>query len=466
MTVTNDTIVAPATPYMPAALAITRLSGPQAISIADKIWKGKKLKNAQSHTAHVGYITDNNKNPLDQAVITVYRAPHSFTGEDSIEISTHGSTFIQRQLLNLLIENGARLAQPGEFTRRAFLNGQLGLTQAEAVADIIAADSHAAHKAAISQLQGRFAEKIQQLRNQLIELTTLLELELDFSEEDVEFASRAKLNDISTQIYNEVTSLLESFKAGNAIRNGIPVAIIGPANAGKSSLLNALLGYERAIVSNIPGTTRDVIDDTLHLGDYILRIIDTAGLRNTLDPIEQLGIQHTYKTISSANIIIFVADISESFPSEEFQDIISTAITHNDTLKPHLLVVLNKSDLHHDCAKTQSIISELNQNIPIIPISILQNRGIDDLRRQLLQECQQITHTSSEIIITNERHRQSLALAQKSLIRLHDELKNSISSDLIAQTLREIISHLAAITGTIQPDTILSNIFSHFCIGK
>ena len=303
----SDTIVAPATAPGQAALAVLRLSGPQAIAIADTLWRGKSLAQADSHTAHLGTVLDSRGLQLDQAVAVVYRAPRSFTGQDSVELTVHGSMYVRRELLDTLIKAGARLAEPGEFTRRAFLGGRLDLSQAEAVADIIAAESRAANDIAQSQLQGKFAGRIQQLRQQLIDIASLLELELDFAEEDLEFADRTLLTQLATQARDEIKRLLQSFRTGDAIMRGIPVAIVGAPNAGKSSLLNALLGHDRAIVSDVPGTTRDTIEETLHLGDHLFRFIDTAGLRASTDAVERIGIDRARAAIASARIILYLS---------------------------------------------------------------------------------------------------------------------------------------------------------------
>jgi tRNA modification GTPase len=289
-------------------IAVARVSGPEAINIVDKIWHGKKLADVASHTAHLGNIDDRSGNTLDQAVATVFRAPASFTGEDVVEISVHGSTYIQAELIATLVAAGARLAEPGEFTRRAFTAGKMDLAQAEAIADLIASQSRAAHRVAMSQMRGGVSKRLAQLRDQLIELASLLELELDFSEEDVEFASRTRLIDIAQQIYAEVTRLHKSFDAGSAIKNGIPIAIVGDTNAGKSSLLNALVGDERAIVSNIHGTTRDIVEDTVTIGNNLFRLMDTAGLRDTTDPVEQIGIERSHRAMQKASITLLVTD--------------------------------------------------------------------------------------------------------------------------------------------------------------
>lgn len=451
----SDTIVAPATAPGQAALAVLRLSGPQAIAIADTLWRGKSLAQADSHTAHLGTVLDSRGLQLDQAVAVVYRAPRSFTGQDSVELTIHGSMYVRRELLNTLIKAGARLAEPGEFTRRAFLGGRLDLSQAEAVADIIAAESRAANDIAQSQLRGKFAGRIQQLRQQLIDIASLLELELDFAEEDLEFADRTLLTQLATQTRDEIKRLLQSFRTGDAIMRGIPVAIVGAPNAGKSSLLNALLGHDRAIVSDVPGTTRDTIEETLHLGDHLFRFIDTAGLRASTDAVERIGIDRARAAIASARIILYVHD--------------ATLPLHPDLI-PRVpdattLLVLNKTDLI-PTPTLDSQLSTLDSQLLPTPLSTRTGEGLDQIVRHLVTIAADMTTTYGDVLVANARHAEALSSALTSIGRVLDGLRSTLPADLVAQSLRETISHLGAITGAIPSDLLLSTIFSRFCIGK
>lgn len=451
----SDTIVAPATAPGQAALAVLRLSGPQAIAIADTLWRGKSLAQADSHTAHLGTVLDSRGLQLDQAVAVVYRAPRSFTGQDSVELTVHGSMYVRRELLDTLIKAGARLAEPGEFTRRAFLGGRLDLSQAEAVADIIAAESRAANDIAQSQLQGKFAGRIQQLRQQLIDIASLLELELDFAEEDLEFADRTLLTQLATQARDEIKRLLQSFRTGDAIMRGIPVAIVGAPNAGKSSLLNALLGHDRAIVSDVPGTTRDTIEETLHLGDHLFRFIDTAGLRASTDAVERIGIDRARAAIASARIILYVHD--------------ATLPLHPDLI-PRVpdattLLVLNKTDLI-PTPTLDSQLSTLDSQLLPTPLSTRTGEGLDQIVRHLATLAADMTTTYGDVLVANARHAEALSSALTSIGRVLDGLRSTLPADLVAQSLRETISHLGAITGAIPSDLLLSTIFSRFCIGK
>ena len=451
----SDTIVAPATAPGQAALAVLRLSGPQAIAIADTLWRGKSLAQADSHTAHLGTVLDSRGLQLDQAVAVVYRAPRSFTGQDSVELTIHGSMYVRRELLNTLIKAGARLAEPGEFTRRAFLGGRLDLSQAEAVADIIAAESRAANDIAQSQLQGKFAGRIQQLRQQLIDIASLLELELDFAEEDLEFADRTLLTQLATQARDEIRRLLQSFRTGDAIMRGIPVAIVGAPNAGKSSLLNALLGHDRAIVSDVPGTTRDAIEETLHLGDHLFRFIDTAGLRASTDAVERIGIDRARAAIASARIILYVHDATLPFHPDLIPRV-PDATT---------LLVLNKTDLI-PTPTLDSQLSTLDSQLLPTPLSTRTGEGLDQIVRHLVTIAADMTTTNGDVLVANARHAEALSSALTSIGRVLDGLRSTLPADLVAQSLRETISHLGAITGAIPSDLLLSTIFSRFCIGK
>ena len=449
----DDTICAISTAPGTGGIAVSRVSGHNAITIVSKIWKGKNLNDVASHSAHLGIVYDSNGEILDEAVATVFRNPNSFTGEDVVELSIHGSRWIQSQLIQSLITAGCRMALPGEFTRRAFAAGRLDLAQAEAVADVISSSSKAAHRMAMSQMRGAFSKKIDAMRDELVQLASLLELELDFSEEDVEFASRNRLLEIADTLSAQLKRAAASFRAGQAIKDGIPVAIVGNTNAGKSSLLNALVEDDRAIVSDIHGTTRDVVEDTIEIGEYLIRFQDTAGLRQTEDPIEQLGIERSHSVASAANIVIYVVDSSiASNPEETAREL------------PHIdIIVANKTDLpqQFDSATWQKVYPTAT----ILPCSARNGKGIDTLRQTI---CDLLRADTSEddIIVANARHAQSLAEAAANLEALSAALRNGIPTDLAAQDLRAAIHHLSTITGTITTPEILQNIFKNFCIGK
>lgn len=463
----TDTICAISTPPGIGGIAVARVSGPESIMITQSLWKGVDLSQVKSHTAHLGNILDCDGSVLDQALVTVFKAPNSFTGDNVVEISVHGSKYIQRQLINALISSGARLADPGEFTRRAFISGKLDLAQAEAVADMIASSSKAAHRIAINQMRGGFSKRLSSLREQLLELASLLELELDFSEEDVEFASRKKLLKIAIDVNTEVNRLLHSFKSGSAIKDGIPVAIVGETNAGKSSLLNTILGDDKAIVSDIHGTTRDIIEDTIEVGDYLFRFMDTAGLRDTTDKIESIGIDRAYSAISHARIIILVIDLTQPLNTQPLQ-YIHNNIESDDLTK--LIIALNKSDLDGTVLTTNEIREALknckiSSEVPILPISAKNGTGIDALLKEL-QKTVAADDETGNVMITNLRHCEALTKAADSSQRVISGLQDNLSGDLIAQDLRETIFHLGTITGNITSQDILTNIFSRFCIGK
>lgn len=447
----TDTICAISTPPGIGGIAVARVAGPRAIEITDALWHGKPLAATPAYTARVGTITEPDGTTLDQAVATVYRAPHSFTGDDIVEIAVHGSRYVQRRLIDLLTRAGCRVADPGEFTRRAFMAGKLDLAQAEAVADVIASSSRAAHRIAISQLNGTFSRRLADLRQQLIDLAALLELELDFSEEDVEFASRTRLVTLATILQTEIRRLLDSYNGGRAIKDGIPVAIVGPANVGKSSLLNRLLDDDRAIVSDIPGTTRDTVEETLHIGDYLFRFIDTAGIRATDDPVEQLGITRSLHARARARILLSLSTTPPSSAPWREQ-------SKGTPSAPLTIHIINKTDLA--------------PAIPIpagaIGISAKTGAGIDHLRTLLTDAARQLTASTDgeSDIITNARHAQALSDAAESTARVIDGLTSGLAPDLVAQDLRQTIAHLGSITGAVTSTDILTTIFSRFCIGK
>lgn len=459
---TSDTICAISTPSGRGGIAVARVSGTDAIEIANRLWRGRALTEAASHTAHLGTVVDPATGaPLDQAVATVFRAPRSFTGENIVEIAVHGSTYIQQQLITLLCQAGARVAEPGEFTRRAFLNQRLDLAEAEAVADVIASSSRAAHRLAISQLQGHFSAHIDRLRNQLIDLAALLELELDFSEEDVEFADRSRLLSLAETIRATLRQLADTFRSGHAITQGIPVAIIGRPNAGKSSLLNALLCSDRAIVSDIPGTTRDTVEDTIDIDGITFRFIDTAGIHHTADPIEQMGIERALQRASNASIIIWLTT-----PDEADLPALHATIAEHLAPHTHLILALNKADLAADAAAT---LAAQAQSAPAarqqIAISAKTGMGLEQLRQTIAQLATDDLPADESMIVTNARHHQALVAAADALTALIDGM-HSLTTDLLAFHLREAIDQMAAITGSITSDTILHTIFARFCIGK
>lgn len=462
MNAPNDTICAISTPQGTGGIAVIRLSGPDAFSIADAIWKGKSLIEQESHTVHLGNIIDiHNNQIIDQAVATIFRNPHSFTAENVVEFSVHGSQWIQAKVLELLVEHGARMAEPGEFTRRAFTAGNIDLAQAEAVADLIASSSASSHRLAMNQMRGGFSKRLTELRNKLLDLASLLELELDFSEEDIEFASRSRMLDLAQEIKSEVIRLHQSFRQGQAIKNGIPVAIAGATNAGKSSLLNAILGDNRAIVSDIHGTTRDTIEDTITLDGFQFRLIDTAGLRKTTDIIEQLGIDRSHQAMEKAEIVILVVD--SSLPLPDYVNNLTIPVTGL------LLIALNKSDLTSD-PKTVSQISQLalkRADTKIIKISAKTGSGLDEIKNELVSHAQRMQGAdNAQILVTNARHAEALAQAAKSADDVINGLKTTLPPDLIAEHMRETLYHLGTITGAITTPEILHSIFSRFCIGK
>lgn len=461
----NDTICAISTPAGVGGIAVARVSGQQAIAITDKIWKGKPLKQANSHTAHLGSIIDpDNGETIDQGVATVFRGPGTFTGEDVVELSVHGSKFIQRELIGLLLRQGCRLAEPGEFTRRAYTSGRMGLTEAEAVADLIAASSRAAHRIALGQMKGNFTRRLETLREQLVELASLLELELDFSEEDVEFASRSRLKELAIAVSTEIHRLERSFATGQAIKEGIPVAIVGETNVGKSSLLNILVGDDRAIVSDVHGTTRDLIEDTVEIGDLMFRFIDTAGLRHTSDTVEAMGIERSYAAVVRARVVMLVFDACRP---------IQVPLT-DETVKSmsedaSLILVFNKTDLVNP--ETLSVtISEASRRWPaakaVVAISARNGEGIDSLKTALQNAAGAEQIAADQLLITNARHTQALANAAQSIARVIEGLDSSLPGDLIAQDLRETLHHLSDITPAITTPDLLASIFSRFCVGK
>jgi tRNA modification GTPase len=462
----DDTICAISTAPGVGGIAVIRVSGNDAILITSRCWKGANIAEMKSHTAHFGRIIDKNGNILDEVVLTLFRNPRSFTGEDVIEIACHGSSWIQQQIVNTLIECGCRTAIGGEFTRRAYTNGRLDLSQAEAIADLIASSSRASHRIALNQMRGAFSNELSALREKLLEFVSLIELELDFTEEDVEFADRSRLLDLATLIKNKIDSLAGSFAVGNAIKNGIPCAIVGETNAGKSTLLNHLLRDDRALVSDIHGTTRDVIEDTITLGGTLFRFIDTAGIRNTDDTIESMGIERTFKKLNEAQIVLWVIDANTPF--EKITELSQRILA--DSEGKTLITVVNKIDTLND-ARQQAIASFMNDIVgtrgTVAFISAKNSIGMDTLEQTLVQ-CAAMpdTDNANEVIVTNSRHYEALLHAGEAITRAIDGLQLGISGDFVSQDIRECMHYLGEITGEITTDQILGSIFTRFCIGK
>ena len=446
----KDTICAISSGGGMSAIALIRLSGDKSINVINKIFS-KKINPEDSHSVHFGIIKENN-NILDEVVVTVFAKNKSFTREETVEISCHGSEFIQKKILELLITQGVRIANPGEFTMRAFQNGKIDLSQAESIADLIESDHHASHKNAIQQLRGGFKKKLENLRTNLIDFASLIELELDFSEEDVEFANRDKLKELLTNIKYEVTNLITSFKLGNVIKNGIPVAIIGSPNVGKSTLLNTLLNDEKAIVSDIAGTTRDAIEDELIIEGQKFRFIDTAGLRETNDKIEKIGIKKSIQKVSESKIIIHLIDGTKNI-NEQIKNIDNLNFNNNEIV----IRVINKEDL-----KEKNIIEDNDY----LHISALKNTGIDKLKNKLISFYKSQKSSNNDTIITNVRHYNELKNTLTEINEIIEGLKNNTSSDFLTINIRQALFHLGSITGEVNTDDLLANIFGKFCIGK
>ncbi len=464
--ISPDSIVALATPSGAGAIAIIRVSGDDAIVIGSTIFqsvKGKDLKAQKSHTLHLGHIMDGGKT-LDEVLVSIFKGPNSYTGENTVEISCHGSTYIQQQIIQLLLRKGCRMAQAGEFTLRAFLNGKLDLSQAEAVADLISSDNEASHQIAMQQMRGGFSNEIAKLREELLNFASLIELELDFAEEDVEFADRTQFYELLNRIEFVLKRLIDSFAVGNVIKNGIPVAIVGEPNVGKSTLLNALLNEERAIVSEIAGTTRDAIEDELVIGGIGFRFIDTAGIRHTEDVIESLGIRKTFEKIEQAQVVVFLIDSSQlTTDNLNLKDIQLELekIKNQFPLKP-VIVVGNKADILND-----SQIGNLKAQIPeIVLVSAKEKKGVDALKSLLLSFVNTGALRNNETIITNTRHYDSLLRALEEIRKVNYGLETNLPSDLMAIDIRQALYHFGEITGQVTSDELLGNIFANFCIGK
>lgn len=499
-TTNDDTICAPATVPGTGAISIIRVSGPKAIEIAAEVVSCKDLADAPGYTIRFGTVFQANGKPLDDVLVSIFRAPHSYTGEDSVEISCHASKFIAEGIMQLLIKAGARTAEPGEFTQRAFINGKMDLTQAEAVADLIASQNAAAHRVAMNQLKGGFSKELKKMREQMLHIVSLMELELDFSDEEVQFADRRELDDLLKATIKHISTLMESFRLGNVIKNGVPVAIVGATNTGKSTLLNALLGEERAIVSDVHGTTRDTVEETMNIDGILFRFIDTAGIRQTDETVEKIGIERTYKKLHEAAIVLAMLDITRS--EAELAESIKEILDKVDLKQQKLIFLLNKCDLTEagnygkddNSARNNSVniknyivslIEEhniklygkfqwyeanakgnLKDAIGIMPISAKTGEGLDALRSTLSATQKDLLADSDTTLITNARHYEALSNARDALVRVRTGLSDALPTDLLTQDIRETLYHIGSIVGEISTDEVLGNIFRNFCIGK
>ena len=454
----NDTIVALATPSGPGAIAIIRLSGKDAIKIASLVFNsvlGKKLADQKTHTVHLGNILDGER-IIDEVLATLFKNPQSYTGENVVEFSCHGSSYIQQEIIQLLLRKGCRMATAGEFTLQAFLNGKMDLSQAEAVADLIASDSKASHQLAIQQMRGGFTTEIEELRVQLLDFASLIELELDFSEEDVEFASRNDFQKLIKKTTSLLKNLIDSFATGNVLKNGIPVAIIGRPNSGKSTLLNVLLNEDRAIVSNIAGTTRDTIEDEITIDGIRFRFIDTAGIRNTKDEIEKIGVEKALEKLKNSAIYIYLFDSTEMDMNDVKVELESFSTTSSQ------LIVANKID-----KASKSVLNTINNNaLPVLSISAKKEESIDQLKKSLLDLAGKEALDKNQLIVTNSRHYDILLKSLEEIIKVQNGIDQNLSGDLLAIDLRQALYYLGEITGKVSNDDLLGNIFANFCIGK
>lgn len=451
----TDTIVALATPPGVGAIGVIRVSGTHTINLVNGIFKGKDLTKVDSHMIAYGTIRRGNV-ILDEVLVSVFKGPNSYTKEDVIEISSHGSPYILQKIIELILDNGARLAKPGEFTQRAFINGRFDLAQAEAVADLISSENAAMQQTAMKQMRGGFSNEIKLLRERLVHFASMIELELDFAEEDVEFADRGALIRLIEEIQSTLEPLIESFRWGNVIKNGVPVVIAGKPNAGKSTLLNALLNEQRAIVSEIAGTTRDSIEDQMTIQGITFRFIDTAGLRETTDTVEAIGVQRAYDKLKEASLILFLLDLSKT-KIEDFQEELAPILSSDIPF----LVIGNKMDLLSD-----DELAQWQSSHPIVPLSASLLDGIDELKNQLVSKVQEDRVSANQTIVTNSRHYQALTSANSALIKVLEAIGDQITGDFLAMDIRDALDHLGQITGQVTTDDLLDNIFSKFCIGK
>ena len=457
----NDTIVALATASGAGAIAVIRVSGNRAVEIVDGVFvsvKQKKLSNQRSHSLVLGHIVDDSKT-LDQVLVSIFKGKNSYSGENTVEISCHGSVYIQQQIIQLLLRKGCRMASAGEFTLRSFLNGKMDLSQAEAVADLISSDNEASHQIAMQQMRGGFSNELKNLRQELLDFASLIELELDFAEEDVAFADRTQFKTLVGKIEFVLKRLIDSFAVGNVIKNGIPVAIVGEPNVGKSTLLNALLNEERAIVSEIAGTTRDTIEDEMSIGGIGFRFIDTAGIRETTDVIEGLGIQKTFEKIEQAQVVLYIVESRKSTVESLFTEV--EKIKNQFPMKP-VVVICNKKDLLSE----EEIVNIGAAITNIVLISAKKNEGIDDLKNKLLSFVNTGALRNNETIVTNTRHYDSLLKALDEIQKVKFGIETNLPSDLMAIDIRETLYHFGMITGEVTNDELLGNIFANFCIGK
>ena len=462
---TNDAICAIATASGMGAIAVVRLSGQRCHEIALSIFKSRTRSLDKSsivpNKAYFGDLVDGN-DVVDEAIVTFFASPHSYTGEDSVEISCHGSVYIQQKVLEILIARGARLAGPGEFSRRAFLNNKLDLAQAEAVADLIASQSEASHKIAVNQLKGGFSKELCDIRSRLLDITSLLELELDFSEEDVEFADRTQLLELIEEAISHIGRLTESFRLGNAIKNGIPVTIAGETNTGKSTLLNAILGEERAIVSDIEGTTRDTVEETFNIFGTLYRFIDTAGIRQTTEEIERIGIERTFKKMEEADVILGMVDMTKGL--EKAISAIRLIVSKVDRQQQTLIVLCNKRDVARGFP-FERLLSEF-EDIPIEFVSAKDNDDVERIKRFIFNNSSLHSVGANETLVTNMRHYESLRRSKENLEQVREGIMVGLSADLLSQDLRQALFYLGSITGEITNDEVLGNIFGRFCVGK
>jgi tRNA modification GTPase len=468
----NDTIVALATPSGAGAIAVIRVSGPEAMNIVSPLFiaKSKKeLKKQATHTLHLGNIIDGAR-IIDEVLVSIFQGPKSYTGEHTIEISCHGSQYIQQEIIQLLIRNGCRSAEAGEFTLRAFLNGKMDLSQAEAVADLISSENSASHQIAMQQMRGGFSNEIQKLRQELLNFASLIELELDFAEEDVEFANRDEFQDLVTRIQQVLKKLIDSFAVGNVLKNGIPVAIVGEPNVGKSTLLNALLNEERAIVSEIAGTTRDTIEDEISIGGIGFRFIDTAGIRETQDIIEGLGIKKTFEKISQAQVVIYLLS-ADKFKIQNSKFQVELQKIHNQFPQKPLLIIVNKVDTLEptELEKLQQELEVISRGVEksqYLLLSAKTGMGVEELQEKLLQFVNTGELRNNNTIVTNSRHYNALLSALEEINKVQQGLNDNLSGDLMAIDIRQALYHFGEITGEITNDDLLGNIFANFCIGK